>query len=32
MKELKWYGIWMTAEARAIHKGIKVLKLNRIAA
>lgn len=32
MKELKWYGVDMTEEARAILKGIKALKLKKIAA
>ncbi len=32
MKELKWYGVEMTSEARAILKGIKASKLGRIAA
>lgn len=32
MKELRWYGVDMTKEARAILAGIKVSKLERIAA
>lgn len=32
MKELKWYGVDMTEEARAILKGIKALKIKKIAA
>jgi len=32
LKELRWYGVHMTKEARAILAGIKVSKLNRIAA
>lgn len=32
MKELRWYGVAMTKEARAILEGIKVSKLERIAA
>jgi len=32
MKELRWYGVNMTKEARAILAGIKVSKLDRIAA
>ena len=32
MKELRWYGVDMTKEARAILAGIKVSKLERIVA
>lgn len=32
LKELRWYGVSMTKEARAILTGIKVSKLERIAA
>ena len=32
LKELRWYGVSMTKEARAILAGIKVSKLERIAA
>lgn len=32
MKELRWYGVDMTKEARAIPAGIKASKLDRIAA
>lgn len=32
MKELRWYGVDMTKEARAILAGIKISKLERIAA
>jgi len=32
MKELRWYGVDMTKEAIAILAGIKVSKLERIAA
>ena len=32
LKELRWYGVNMTNEARAILAGIKVSKLERIAA
>jgi transposase-like protein len=32
LKELRWYGVSMTKEARAIIAGIKVSKLERIAA
>ena len=32
MKELRWYGVEMTKEARAILAGIKVSKLKRVAA
>jgi len=32
MKELRWYGVEMTKEARSILAGIKVSKLERIAA
>jgi hypothetical protein len=32
MKEIRWYGVDMTKEARAILAGIKVSKLDRMAA
>ncbi|MEW6417213.1 MAG: transposase [Nitrospirota bacterium] len=32
MKELRWYGVNMTKEARAILAGIKISKLERVAA
>ena len=32
MKELRWYGVSMTKEARSILEGIRVSKLERVAA
>jgi len=32
MKELRWYGVAMTKEARAILESIKTSKLERVAA
>lgn len=32
MKELRWYGVEMTKEARAILAGIKASKIHRVAA
>ena len=32
MKEIRWYGVDMTKEARAILAGLKISKLDKIAA